>query len=75
MNIFLLTDPITSINNGPSGGAFGYLAKNYCSRSKSNVLSCLTTSGLPTGACNIARDSLNLHCNLDTSEFFTFSME
>ena len=73
---FLLTDPITGINNGPSGGAFGYAAKSSCSRSKSNVFSCLSPSGLSSSsACNRARDSLNLQCNLDTSEFFTFFMK
>ena len=69
---FLLIDPITSINNGPSGGAFGYAAKSYCSSSKSNVISCLSTSGLSSSFCNRARDSLNLQCNFDTSEFLHF---
>ena len=69
---FLLIDPITSINNGPSGGAFGYAAKSYCSSSKSNVISCLSTSGLSSSVCNRARDSLNLQCNFDTSEFYIF---
>ena len=74
---YFCLEPITHVNNGPPGVAFGYIARRYYSCvNKINISSCLTTSGYYLRSsfyCSTSRDSLRIDCNVDTSKFFLFA--